>query len=95
VSIQEATCYSEKQHRISLSSHDSVAESQCDVECVYLRRLMPQIVYKQNTPTPITKDDVTCIYVTQQARMYHKTKHIDTCVYKVRELSSGDHSEVK
>jgi hypothetical protein len=27
--------------------------------------------------------------------MYHKAKHIDTRVYKVRELSSGDNPEVK
>ena len=27
--------------------------------------------------------------------MYHKAKHIDTRVYKVEELSSGDNPEVK
>ena len=62
---------------------------------MYLRRLIEQIGYTQNSPTLIVQDNMECIYLTQGARMYHKVKHIDTRVYKVRELSSGDNPEVK
>ena len=69
--------------------------SQCAVEYVYFRRLMEQIGYLQNSPTLMVQDNMTCVYLTQGARMYHKTKLNDTRVYKVRELSSGDNPEVK
>ncbi len=65
------------------------------MECIYLRRLMEQIGYLQNSPTLMAQDNMACIYLTQGARMYHKAKLIDTRVYKVRELSSGDNPEVK
>ncbi len=37
----------------------------------------------------IAQDNMACIFLNQGARMYHKAKHIDTRVYKLRELSSG------
>jgi KUP system potassium uptake protein len=80
---------------ISSTESEFYSVSQCAVECVYLRRLMEQIGYAQGSPTPIAQDNMACIYLTQGARMYHKAKHIDTRVYKVRELSSGDNPEVK
>ena len=80
---------------ISSTESEFYSVSQCAVECVYLRRLMEQIGYAQSSPTPIAQDNMACIYLTQGARMYHKAKHIDTRVYKVRELSSGDNPEVK
>jgi hypothetical protein len=80
---------------ISSTESEFYSVSQCAVECVYLRRLMEQLGYQQNAPTPIAQDNMACIYLTQGARMYHKAKHIDTRVYKVRELSSGEHPEVK
>ena len=80
---------------ISSTESEFYSVSQCAVECVYLRRLMEQIGYMQKSPTLISQDNMACIYLTQGARMYHKAKHIDTRVYKVRELSSGDNPEVK
>ena len=32
---------------------------------------------------------------TQRARMYHKAKHVDTRIYRVRELSLGNNPGVK
>jgi hypothetical protein len=88
---------SKRQPVTAISSTESEfnSVSQCAVECVYLRRLMEQIGYTQSSPTPIAQDNMACIYLTQGTRMYHKAKHIDTRVYKVRELSSGDNPEVK
>ena len=56
---------------------------------------MEQMGYLQNSPTLMVQDNMTCVYLTQGARMYHKAKLNDTRVYKVRELSSGDNPEVK
>ncbi len=80
---------------ISSTESEFYSVSQCVVECVYLRRLMEKIGYAKKSPTLIAQDNMACIYHTQGARMYHKAKHIDTRVYKVRELSSGDNPEVK
>ena len=80
---------------ISSTESEFYSVSQCAVECVYLRRLMEQLGYQQNAPTPIAQDSMACIFLTQGARMYHKAKHIDTRVYKVRELSSSERPEVK
>jgi hypothetical protein len=79
---------SKRQPVTAMSSTESefYSVSQCTVECVYLRRLMEQIGYTQNSPTRIAQDNMECIYLTQGARMYHKVKHIDTRVYKVREF---------
>ena len=68
---------------IRITESEFYSVSQCVVECVYLRRLMEQIGYTQNSPTLITQDTMTCIYLTQGTRMYHKAKHMDTRVYKV------------
>ena len=74
---------------ISSTESEFYAVSQCAVECVYLRRVMELIGYKQQGPTPIAQDNYACICLTKGARMYHKAKHIDTRIYRVRELSSG------
>ncbi len=59
---------------ISSTESEFYSVSQCAVECVYLRRIMEQIGYTQSSPTPIAQDNITCIYLTQGARMYHKAK---------------------
>jgi hypothetical protein len=69
---------------INSTESEFYSVSQGDVECVYLRRLMEQIGYTLSSPTPIPQDNMVYIYLTQEATMYHKTKHIDTRVYKVR-----------
>ncbi len=78
-----------------LSGDDCQSKDKRDVEYVYLRRFMEQIGYAQKSPTLIAQDNKVSIYLTQGTRMYHKANHIDTRVYKVRELSSGDDPEVK
>ena len=51
--------------------------------------------FTQQGPIPIAQDNYACICLTQGARMYHKAKHIDTRVYRVRELSNGNNPEVR
>ena len=65
------------------------------MECVYVRRLMEQLGFPQIGPTLIAQDNNACIYLTQGTKMYHKAKHIDTRIYRVRELSSGENPSVR
>jgi hypothetical protein len=58
--------------------------SQCALDCVYLRR-----------PTWIAQDNAACIYLVKGAGMYNRAKHIDTRIYHICELSSGDSPEVE
>ena len=51
--------------------------------------------YEQQTPTPIAQDNAACIYLVKGAGMYNRAKHIDTRVYRIRELSSGNSPEVE
>ena len=74
---------------VSSTESEFYAVSQCAIECVYLRRVMELLGFQQTGPTPIAQDNYACICLTKGARMYHKAKHIDTRIYRVRELSSG------
>ena len=80
---------------ISSTESEFYSVSQCALECVYVRRIMGLLGFAQQSPTLIAQDNNACIYLTQGARMYHKAKHIDTRIYRVRELSSGANPEIK
>jgi len=80
---------------ISSTESEFYSVSQCAMECVYLRRVMALLGYEQRGPTLIAQDNYACICLTQGAKMYHKAKHIDTRVYRVRELASGRQPQVK
>jgi hypothetical protein len=51
--------------------------------------------YKQTRPTWVAQDNAACIYLVKGVGMYIWSKHIDTRIYRVRELSSGDAPEVE
>ena len=80
---------------ISSTESEFYSVSQCAMECVYLRRVMALLGYEQHGPTLIAQDHYACICLTQDAKMYHKAKHIDTRVYRVRELANGSAPQVK
>ena len=69
--------------------------SQCALDSVYLRRMLEMMGYKQSRPTWIAQDNAACIYLVKGAGMYNRAKHIDTRIYRIRELSSGDSPEVE
>jgi len=80
---------------ISSTESEFYSVSQCAMECVYLRRVMALFGYELPGPTLIAQDKHACICLTQGAKMYHKATHIDTRVYRVRELASGSTPRVK
>ena len=82
---------------ISSTESELYSVSQCAMECEYLQRVMALSGYEQPEPKLIAQDNCACacICLTQGAKMYHKAKHIDTRVYRVRELASGRNPQVK
>jgi len=69
--------------------------SLCGLDCVYLRRMMDMMGYKQITTTTIAQDNNACIFLVKDSGMYNRARHIDTRVYHIRELAIGATLEVK
>ena len=86
------TWASKRQPVTAISSTESefYSVSQCALECVYLRRVMEIMGYKQSGPTLIAQDNNACIYLVKGSGMYNCAKHIDTRIYRIREFASGD-----
>ena len=80
---------------ISSTESEFYSVSQCALDCVYIRRLMSILGYEQVKPTMIAQDNNACIFLVKGAGMYNRAKHIDTRIYNVRELASGDDPQVK
>ena len=81
---------------VSSTESEFYSVSQCALDCVYLRRILDLMGYKQVVPTLIAQDNNACIHLVKGAGMYQRVKHIDTRIYRVRELSaSGDVSLYK
>ena len=50
--------------------------------------------YKQRAATHIAQDNNACIYLVKGSGMYNRARHIDTQVYRIRELASKPSPEV-
>ncbi len=89
------TWASKRQPVTAISSTESefYSVSQCARDCVYLRRIMEMMGYKQSLPTPIAQNNNACIFLVKGSGMYNRAKHIDTRIYRIRELSES--GEVK
>ena len=79
---------STRQAIVTLSSSEAelyvASNSGCDA--AYLRGLMDDLGSPQQIPTPVFEDNWACIYLSKNSIMYHKSKHIDTRVYHLRDL---------
>jgi len=89
---------STRQALVSLSSTEAefYAASVAGCDVVYLRRLCDELGFVQRNATPVMEDNVACIYLSRNATMFHKSKHIDVRVYKLREFcNDGPDGEAK
>ena len=89
---------STRQALVSLSSTEAefYAASVAGCDVVYLRRLCQDLGFEQASATPVMEDNVVCIYLSRNATMFHKSKHIDVRVYKLREFcNDGPDGEAK
>ena len=57
--------------------------------------MMDMMGYKQSGATPIAQDNNACIYLVKGSGMYNRARHIDTRVYRIRELATGATPEVR
>ena len=79
---------------ISSTESEFYSVSQCALDCVYLRRVLELLGYPQQGPTLIAQDNNACIYLVKGAGMYQRAKHIDTRIYRVRELAAAQAIEL-
>eukprot|EP00961_Rhodomonas_salina_P015305 205443-Rhodomonas_salina.1 len=47
---------------------------------------MSAMGFEQTGPTPVAEDNISCIYMSKSSAMFHKGKHIDVRVYRLREF---------
>jgi len=80
---------------ISSTESEFYSVSLCGLDCVYLRRMMDMMGYKQIAATAIAQDNNACIFLVKGSGMYNRARHIDTRVYRIRELATGATPEVK
>jgi len=50
---------------------------------------MDMMGYKQSGATSIAQDNNACIFLVKGSGMYNQARHIDTRVYRIRELATG------
>ena len=79
---------SARQHVTALSTAEAeyYSASVAGVDITYHRRLMEEMGHEQQAPTITWEDNMACIYMSRTSVMYHKARHIDTRVYRLREL---------
>eukprot|EP00961_Rhodomonas_salina_P299729 3939163-Rhodomonas_salina.1 len=53
---------------------------------MYLLSVMHSLGFEQDSLTPVTEDNVACIYMLKSLAMFNKGKHIDVRVYRLREF---------
>jgi len=77
-----------KQDVVALSSAESeyYAASAAGCDIIAIRRVLEGMGHEQVGPTPLGEDNVACIHMSKSSAMYHKAKHIDVRVYKLREF---------
>eukprot|EP00961_Rhodomonas_salina_P125923 1696724-Rhodomonas_salina.1 len=62
------------------------AVSVCGTDVTYVRQMMEELDYAQTEPTVLYEDNMECIFMSRTLVMYHKARHINMCVYHLREL---------
>eukprot|EP00961_Rhodomonas_salina_P194127 2620990-Rhodomonas_salina.2 len=76
---------------LSSSEAEFYAASYAGCDVIYLRRLVEELGYKQLGPTPVFEDKWACLYLSHNATMFHKTKHVDVRVDNLREMCDAGH----
>ena len=68
-----------------------MAASITALEVVYLRRVLEDLGHAQNGPTTLWEDNAACIHMSETSIAYYKQRHIDTRVFRLREIvQDGD-----
>jgi hypothetical protein len=71
---------------LSTAEAEYYAASNAACEILYLRRILEDLGFAQQGPTTMWEDNAACIHMSETSAMYHKTRHIDVKVYRLREI---------
>ena len=71
---------------LSTAEAEYMAASIAACEITYLRRVLEDLGFPQAGPTTIWEDNAACIHMSETSVMYHKARHINTRVYRLREF---------
>jgi hypothetical protein len=79
---------SKRQPVVSVSSTEAefYAASIAGLELLFYRRLMEQLGFPQQHPTTVFEDNAACIFLSKRSGQINRAKHIDTRVFRLREL---------
>ena len=69
----------------STTEAEYIALSTTSQEAVWLRRLLQNVLKKQDNPTVVYKDNQGAIELTENPKFHNRTKHIDASYHFVRE----------
>jgi hypothetical protein len=88
---------SRKQSMVTLSSTEAeyIALTEATQEALWLRRLLEDLNQDIFGPTVLFEDNQSCIKLLQNEKASHRTKHIATKYYFVRDLCKSKELEVK
>jgi hypothetical protein len=82
---------SKRQNSVALSSTEAefyaASLAACDVE--YLRFVMRDLGFEQQSPTVLYEDNQACIYLSKHKTHFFKSKHIDTRAHRLRDLTEN------
>ena len=78
----------------STTESEYVATSLTSKEAVWARRLLADIGFHQQVPTPLYSDNQSAIRLVQNPEFHKRTKHIDVVFHLIRELQEQGHISV-
>jgi hypothetical protein len=78
-------CRQQKSVATSTSEAEYVAASRASDDIMFLRRVLEEAGFKQNTPTPLYEDNRSCRMMSENAVSNDRSKHIDYRVHALRE----------
>ena len=83
---------SKKQQIVTLSTTEAefVAAASCACQAIWLRRLLEELHYHQQGPTPLYCDSSLAIKLSKNPVLHGRSKHIDVRYHFLRDLTKDE-----
>ncbi|CAL5368349.1 unnamed protein product [Camellia sinensis] len=83
---------SKKQQIVTLSTTEAefVAAASCACQAIWLRRLLEELHYHQQGPTPVYCDSSSAIKLSKNPVLHGRSKHIDVRYHFLRDLTKDE-----
>ena len=88
---------STRQHSISMSSTEAeiIAASDAALEIVYIRGLLAEMGFRQESPTVLYVDNSGAVELSRDLKSCQRSRHVERRYLKVRELVAAGEIEVR